>query len=410
MDCKDINTLLTAYLDGEVTHEEQELIQAHLSVCEHCRRELTGLADIQKGLRQALKETAADVSPSPQAWDLLRTRLETDDDRFWKWLKRLIPQSAVSRAVATAALVVVLALVGTVWFWGRVSLPEAPAPAPVPTPTPTPTPTPAPSPAPTPAPIPTSPVANPFLDLTVTPYKDAYLPGEPVSVELSLVNVSSEPIIMSPYPPEIELILSRPEEVVQTFAAGSGEVELEPGEKVTYTLAWNQRNSKGQLVAPGYYNLNIIISNFRINGISFGCEGTSTKVLIQYPQGAIEKSLDLNQSQTVNGITITLQRVEMTATGMTIYAFNTPPGYNLPQGPMLPPPDLMKLHAEAQYSIDGRPVKQAGLSGIRFLDNGMRHTWEDNLDPVPSDAKELTFIITKLGEREGPWEFRISLE
>jgi hypothetical protein len=405
MNCKETCELLAAYLDGEVAPGERAYIEAHLTGCPQCRAELETLSATQDNLRGMLKSMAGGVSPPAQAWESIRPRLEIKNNRLGEALKRLVPRNMVWRAVTAAALVVVLALAGSVWFFGRVSSPPLPAP----TESPTPTPTPSPAPAPTPAIIPTSPVPNPFFDLTVTPYQDAYLPGEPVSVELSLVNISSEPVIMSPYPPEIEITLSRPVEVVQTFAAGSGEVELEPGEKVAYTLAWNQRNSKGQLVAPGYYNLNIIISNFRINGISFGCAGTPTKVLIQYPQGAMEKSLDLNQSQTVNGITITLQRVEMTTTGMTLYAFNVPPDYSLPQGPMLPSPQLMSLHATAEYSVDGGMEKQAGLSGIRFLDDGMLHTW-DNLDPVPSDAKQLTFTITKLGEWEGPWEFTLFLE
>ena len=64
---------------------------------------------------------------------------------------------------------------------------------------------------------------------------------------------------------------------------------------------------------------------------------------------------------------------------------------------------------EAEYSLDGGPMKKAGRSGIGFLENGMRHIW-DNLDPIPSDAKELTFTITRFSEWEGPWEFTASLE
>jgi hypothetical protein len=32
------------------------------------------------------------------------------------------------------------------------------------------------------------------------------------------------------------------------------------------------------------------------------------------------------------------------------------------------------------------------------------------LDPVPSDARKLTFTITRLGDWEGPWEFHVPLE
>jgi len=129
----------------------------------------------------------------------------------------------------------------------------------------------------------------------------------------------------------------------------------------------------------------------------------------QFPQGAMEKVIELNQSQTVNGITLTLERVELSASEVKFYAFNVPPDYSLPQGSDRPPPSLMALHAYAEYSLDNAPTIDAGTSGIRFLDNGMRHIWS-MLDPVPKDARELTFIITGLGEWEGPWVFTISLQ
>jgi hypothetical protein len=40
----------------------------------------------------------------------------------------------------------------------------------------------------------------------------------------------------------------------------------------------------------------------------------------------------------------------------------------------------------------------------------MMHTWDEYLDPVPKNTKELTFRINELGDWEGPWEFRVSLE
>ena len=81
MNCKDMNKLFAAYLDGEVTSEEREQIQAHLLTCQRCREELEVLAATQENLRQALKVTAAGVSPSPQAWAGIRQRLEAEQYR-----------------------------------------------------------------------------------------------------------------------------------------------------------------------------------------------------------------------------------------------------------------------------------------------------------------------------------------
>lgn len=74
MDCNSISELLAAYLDGEVTAKEREQIQAHLSACAQCRRELEVLATAQKGLRQALKEIAAKATPPPESWDRIKQR------------------------------------------------------------------------------------------------------------------------------------------------------------------------------------------------------------------------------------------------------------------------------------------------------------------------------------------------
>jgi hypothetical protein len=132
-------------------------------------------------------------------------------------------------------------------------------------------------------------------------------------------------------------------------------------------------------------------------------------IIILPETGVIAKTIEVNQSQTVNGITFTLQSVELSATGMTVTAFNTPPGYNLPQGPMLAPPSLMELHATASYSIDGGASIFIGSSGISFLDSGMRHVWTSNM-PVPKGAKKLTFTIATLGTLSGPWTFNVPLE
>jgi hypothetical protein len=74
MDCKSISGLLAAYLDGEVTPEEREQIEAHLAACPQCREELEALATTRKGLRQVLKEAAAGVAPQAESWERIKQR------------------------------------------------------------------------------------------------------------------------------------------------------------------------------------------------------------------------------------------------------------------------------------------------------------------------------------------------
>jgi anti-sigma factor RsiW len=399
MNCEEICELLTAYLDGEVAPGERAYIEAHLPGCPRCRAELENLSATQDNLRAMLKSTAEEVSPSPQAWEKVRARLDTKSSWFNR-LHRLFTGSKIWQVATVTAAVVVIALVAAVWQFGGVG--QAPPPTPVPAP-PAPAPTPTPSPAPGPERI--------VEFERVEPATFAF--GERVEVMLSFTNESSETRIMSPFPPEINIErpnMQPPESVVRSFAAGNGEIRLEPGELVTHQLAWDQKDDSGQQVVPGWYGVEITAASRGISETRGGhARGWATKVLVQPPQGVTEGTIELRETRTASGITFTLQRLELTATGLNVYAFNTPPDYGLPQGPMLPPPQLMSLHATAEYSVDGSMVKQTGPSGIRFLDDGMLHTW-DNLDPVPSDARQLTFTIIKLGDWEGPWVFTVSLE
>lgn len=239
-----------------------------------------------------------------------------------------------------------------------------------------------------------------------------YKTGEWVQVALFFTNYASEPRIMSPFPPKINIELPNvqpPDSVVRSIPAGTQEVPLEPGQIVVHIFTWGQKDDSGQQVNPGWYGVEVTTVTRKLSGTMEGwVRGWATKVLILPPQGVMEKTIEIEKAQTVDGITITLNRIELTASEMKVYAFNTPPGYMPPQAPGFPPRSDI-IPAEAEYSLDGGNIKKTGPSARRFLENGTKHTW-DNLDPVPSDARELTFTITKLGDWEGPWEFHILLE
>jgi len=274
---------------------------------------------------------------------------------------------------------------------------------------------PAPMPAPAPAPAP-RPAPPPPFQRSVVPEEAYYLPGERVEVTLSIANTSGDTMTISRYPPEVQVApwLDRRERVLSSRPGGTQPLEVRAGETVTLDFAWDQKDSQGQQASPGWYavafkDMNVPQGDRRITF------HPTARVLIQHPQGAVEKTIGPEQSQTVNDITVTLERIELNSSGMTVYAFNNPPGYNLPPGQTAPAPSMW-IQAEAEYSTDGGAVKKAGSSAIRFLDNGIRHTW-NNLDPAPKNDKELSFRILRLSEGgppgqgfEGPWEFNVHLE
>jgi len=219
-------------------------------------------------------------------------------------------------------------------------------------------------------------------------------------------NVTAEPFQIDPFPPLIQI--SHQDEVWRSFPPGEAVKTLEPDEVVTYTLTWDQSDEQGQQVPYGNYYIKLGYIKLGDRTMSLSLSGTR-QFLILPAQGVIEKTIEMNESRTVDRITITLKRVELTTAGMKVYAFNTPPDYYLSERPQPPPPEFMKLHAEAEYSLDGGSWQKAGPSGIGFLEDGMKHSWK-HLAPVLKGTKEITLVITKLGDWEGPWEFKIPLE
>jgi len=279
------------------------------------------------------------------------------------------------------------------------------APAPVPLPAPMPAPAPAPAPRPSPPP--------PF-QRSVVPEEAYYLPGEIVEVKLSFTNVSSEKIKLDRWPPEIQVKPTRQDEIVFSVATGTQPLEIKPGDTIILDFTWDQKDTEEKQVSPGWYyitfkDITVIYETDRRRSVN-----PTARVLIQHPQGAMEKTIELDQSQTISDITVTLESIELTATGMTVYAFGTLPGY-------APPPAASPfMHVFAEFSVDGNAVKQAGSAGMQELENGTKFIWDRYIDPVPSDAKELIFRISTItlgfapGKPDesvvGPWEFKVPLE
>jgi len=287
-----------------------------------------------------------------------------------------------------------------------------------------------PSPIPTPEPAESTPVsesptvihrppgpADLPLQVTTIPGKydylpevDYYLPVETIKIEIDFVNIGPDTITLNQFPPEI-WIVSRADEMVRLFGAGAEELHLEPGATKTYNLTWDQRDENGKLVSPGRYHIDIKNVYYLRGGDPVRATranfGDIARICIQYPQGAIEKTIEPNQSQTVNGITITLERVELSVEGARFCCFAVPPGYT----PSQSIPEIMAF-SRAEYSFDGI-AKDAGFAGYGTRGDGIKLIWgspDRLLDPVPADAKELTFTITRFGDVEGPWEFRVPLE
>jgi hypothetical protein len=78
MNCKEIQELTPAYLDGETSPSERRLVQAHLATCENCQKEVEVVDGMREGLRQHFQMTAAAVMPSAASWSNLEAVLPTN--------------------------------------------------------------------------------------------------------------------------------------------------------------------------------------------------------------------------------------------------------------------------------------------------------------------------------------------
>lgn len=266
-----------------------------------------------------------------------------------------------------------------------------------------------------PTPSPEITLSVPLLDLQATPaepFVSEY--GHEVTYEMVLRNTGPEAIVITSFPPRITIVGGGALRPVRILPEGDETVEIAAFESIEYELTWYQDDDGGNQVAPGWYTMYTGLmavmkgdESIRIEEVPEGMQ-----VLVQYPQGAMEKSLEVHQSLTAGEVTVTLERLELSALEAVVFA-TVSPGYGAPEegGHVPPNPPGMMDQVTARYSVDAGPAKEARDPGERFIEDedSTRLSWE-HLDPVPSDAKTLTFTITQIGEWEGPWEFRISLQ
>lgn len=298
-------------------------------------------------------------------------------------------------------LMLVVTVAGCVVPATAPTLPQTPPPASLP----------APAPRPTPTPVPKlllgGPPPEPPVRVGAVSTQLIYFPGEKVQIEFSFANTTADLFTLAPFPPQVEIRRARPYESIHSFPAGKETRLLNLGEVVKYAVVWDQKDLDGNQVFQGWYFVDLehitVTGGSRTHGMSFS---TITRFLVQFPQGAMEKTIELDQSRTVNGITITLKSIKLSSMSVEVWGFMTPPGY-IPN--MRPIQHMYRVKAE--YIADG-VTRDAGYSGIGFETDGVRISWGDEpvyLDPIPSDTKELVFRITSLDDYRGPWEFRIPL-
>lgn len=253
------------------------------------------------------------------------------------------------------------------------------------------------------------------LEVSIKPLQESYSLGEDIEIEYSYSNVGEERVVLLD-PPKI-LIQPQSREMkglTRPWPVGERKIVVEPGETVSNILTWDQKNDDGQQVEPGWYNIGI--EPHRISGAS-GMRYGSSEVLIQYPQGAMEGVIVVNQSrgttglintwtrpETVFDLTLTLERVELSSTNTFIYGWLNSPQFATVTFDHAP----WMGASSAKYTIDSSAKHALGFkTGERTADKGLGFRWE--LNPIPVEAEELTFTVTSIFDWQVTWEFQIPL-
>jgi hypothetical protein len=76
MNCMEINKLLIAYLDCEVTAKESEFVQSHINTCSNCRDKMGSLSLTMAKCRQTLYLSSEIEDPSPKVLANLKQQIE----------------------------------------------------------------------------------------------------------------------------------------------------------------------------------------------------------------------------------------------------------------------------------------------------------------------------------------------
>jgi hypothetical protein len=364
---------------------------------------------IEKELRSFFINEVKEVEPSASWWDRAVSNA-TNADRvfsFWDHIAEVFSKPVLRAALPIAMVLIVIGtLLGTGIIPGLQGGKDI-GPAPIST-----------VPSVITVPPTTTAPPKPLLTVTATTDKSSYFPGENVEITFSLNNITQEPLTLSHFS---YAEITRLGIMIRSFDSGIQEIKLAPGGSGTFKLAWNQVDNEGRQVKPAVYQLAVEYIT-----ITKGSPPVTTQysfhevgqVNIVFPQGVMEKVIEVNRSQTADGITLTLQRVELLADRMKIYVLKTP-GYTPSQPGKPEPPSLAgKADITGTYSVDDGDALGLGSFGYRPVDDrGVEYIWE-SLYPVPADAHTLSVRITRfttltgsaVSDNDGPWEFEIQLQ
>jgi hypothetical protein len=108
MDCKDVDRLLTDYLEGELAPQDTELLEQHLAACRQCRGELEIRRKMRESLAQSLILSTSRIEPPSGSWERITEKAGINKEHQKKLPRKL--NMAIFTAPLSICLLVILAL------------------------------------------------------------------------------------------------------------------------------------------------------------------------------------------------------------------------------------------------------------------------------------------------------------
>ena len=265
--------------------------------------------------------------------------------------------------------------------------------------------------------------AAPSVDLTLTPshaspFAYGQLPdyslGEPVVVNVTLINQGPDPVTIMGFPPK-RGISNRNQTDFLAFPRSPDTAVIAPGHNLTFDFAWDQKNAKGMQVDSGLYTIAVYYLLTENGNGSYDLShlmpySRTVDVIILPKGGALTADIPVNQTKVVDNVSITLESIHLTNTsGQVIFTFQVPediPYQTHPAGWKMCYLDFISV--VGAFSIDHTAPRQFFYNGVNCAPP---HTFQSTyeLDPVPADAQEMKINLTVSGSHVGSSIFHVNL-
>ncbi len=261
-----------------------------------------------------------------------------------------------------------------------------------------------------------------IFEIGWTTDKGSIAPGEPVTIRLKLENVWNGPVEFNEFPTTMTIThVDTRTETSLPIELESGEVtpgRLEQGEALVVVASVPTRVSAG--LQPGRYRVKGFQFSYTRDGPGSGQTrtnlGSEGLFVVTPPEGALARTLVVDQERVAGGARITLEKIHFTPERTTVSVFAAPltqsssapepavagtvtPVAANQQGPIPTPAtpadqsswDRDVTELTAFYALDGGMWRLMADYSYREGPDGVHREWY--FDPVSINVKSLEFVI-----------------